>query len=145
MTWFNRAQPQPRSLVQAPYRPQFHIAPHTGKLISTGGQATGACQTKFHRPLAGLQALHAQDHGAKTCTGLRHSKCKPAGRPKPTGWKNKQHPPVDTWLLRPQHASPSSDARTLHLPEFPTEFTVLQGTEPLCPPRVQSVEPTLGT
>ena len=144
-TWLNRAQPQPRSLVQAPYRPQFHIAPHTGKLISTGGQVTGACQTKFHRPLAGLQALHAQDHGAKTGTGLRHSRGKPAGRPEPTGWKNQQHPPVDTWLLRPQHASPSSDARTLHLPEFPTEFTVLQGAEPLCPPRVQSVEPTLGT
>ena len=28
----------PRSLVQAPYRPQFHIAPHTGKLISTGAK-----------------------------------------------------------------------------------------------------------
>ena len=119
---------RPRSLVKPLSAAVPHCAAHRAN-SSAGGQATGACQTKFHRPLAGLQALHAQHHGENGGPTAR------ANQPAPSSPGGKSAAPARRHLATPpQHASPSSDARTLHLPEFPTKFTVLQGAEPLCPP-----------
>ena len=124
------APPRPRP---SPLSAAVPHSPHTGKLISTGSQATGACQTKFIGRSPGFKRYTPKITVRKPVRAYGTAGQTSQPPRAESGWKNQQHPPVDTWLLRPQHASPSSDARTLHLPEFPTEFTVFQGAEPLCP------------